>query len=193
MSEDELAWREAHGVLFRYYTAHATPQPKTVGEMAPLFASIYHGCSAEMHQEAWHTVYWPKICHGTDYFATRELGAFEADLVVLANFFEDPWERPASELYGQARKLVLILAASHLKGAGRLSEALAPARASLASRRKQGDWKEAALASCHVAELCLLLGRLRDAIVAGNDAGGYYTKCTGQHRDTRRRLVGRLL
>ncbi len=93
-------------------------------------------------------VYRDRILRGTGsdgFDSTTKLGAFGADLGVVACFFESPWSRvsPARTEAAQAR--LLAVAAFDLRALGRLTEALEPMRAGREMRIAQGNWRNAAI------------------------------------------------
>jgi len=44
-----IAWREGNNRLYEYYKSTAKERPKTLEEMAPVFAAVMHGCLAVVH------------------------------------------------------------------------------------------------------------------------------------------------
>ncbi len=126
--------------------------------MAPLYAAVAHGCQAGRRQDALDEVYWRRIKRGNEFFSTRKLGAFGADLAVLAGFFGPPWRRPAAGLTEADQAFLLNEAGSDLRALGRLAEAVEPMRASLEADIAHERWKEAAVEAGNLSELALTLG-----------------------------------
>ena len=63
--------------------------------MEPLLSAVICGCNAELHHEALHEVYVPRIQRGNTCFAASVLGVRGALLSVLAHFFEQGcWGSP---------------------------------------------------------------------------------------------------
>jgi hypothetical protein len=89
------AWREANDRLYEHLKSTAKELPDTVEEMSPLYAAVAHGCAAGRHHEALDEVYRRRIQRGSEFFGSRKLGAFGAELAALSGFFEMPWEQPS--------------------------------------------------------------------------------------------------
>lgn len=157
------AWQAAHGRLYAFYTAQAKELPDTIEEMAPLYAAVGHGCQAERHQEVLDEVYWPRIQRGEEFFSTKKLGAFGADLAAVAQFFALPWSQPVAALTAGAQAWLLNIAGFRLRALGRLREALPPMQAGLQARIAQEHWQNAARAASNLSELALPLGDLAQA------------------------------
>jgi tetratricopeptide (TPR) repeat protein len=158
------AWREGHGRLYEHLGLIAREYPVTVAEMAPLYYAVTHGCQAGREQEALVAVYWRRIQRRNEFYNTRFLGAYGADLAVLSNFFDEPWTRPSARLDEQWQAVVLNVAGFDLLALGRLPEALGPTRVGLDASVRTGDWVNAAIASVNLGELHQTLGELEAAI-----------------------------
>ncbi len=154
------AWQAAHGRLYAYYTAQAMELPDTIEDMAPLYAAVGHGCQAGKHQEVFEAVYRKRIQRGEEFFSTRKLGAFGADLAAVAQFFALPWSQPVAALTAGAQAWLLNIAGFRLRALGRLREAMPPMQAGLQARIAQEDWRNAAIAAGNLSELALTLGDL---------------------------------
>jgi tetratricopeptide (TPR) repeat protein len=138
--------------------------------MAPLYAAVAHGCAAGRHQEALDEVYWGRITRGDEFFSTRKLGAFGADLGALSGFFDPPWQRPVAGITEAAQAFVLGQAGFRLRALGRLAEAAQPMQASLEAGIAQQDWKNAAIRASNLSELQLTLGDLAAAVTAAQQS-----------------------
>ncbi len=164
------SWQQAHVRLYEHFKAAAKKRPDTLEEMEPLFAAVRHGCAAGMHQKALDEVYWPRIKRQDEHYLTRKLGAFAADLAVVAHFFAVPWSMPAAELTDDAKAWILIVAAFGLRAIGRLTEAAEPMQAGLEMGIQQEDWKGAAAAASNLSELYLTVGDVAQAVAVGQQA-----------------------
>lgn len=164
------SWRQAHVRLYEHFKAAAKELPDTLEEMEPLFAAVRHGCAAGMHQQALDEVYWPRIKRQDEHYLTKKLGAFAADLAVLAHFFAVPWSMPAAGLTDYWKACVLNWAAVRLYALGRLSEAAEPMQAALKLIIKQENWENAARGASTLSELHLTVGDLAQAVVAGRQS-----------------------
>ena len=88
-SQQTEAWKECNRRLYNYYRTLAPELPDSFREMEPLFLAVICGCNAGLCREALHEVYIPRIQRGNASFAGKVLGASEALLSVLMNFFEN--------------------------------------------------------------------------------------------------------
>lgn len=172
------SWRQAHLRLYEHFKAAAKPLPDTLEEMEPLFAAVRHGCAAGMHQKALDEVYWPRIQRSGDNYLCSKLGAFAADLAVVANFFTETWCTPAAGLTNADKAVVLSWAAFRLRALGRLIEAAEPMQASMDMLKQQEDWQNAASAASNLSELRLTIGQIAQAIVAGQQSGDIFWRMT---------------
>ncbi|MCX6028727.1 MAG: hypothetical protein NT169_05420 [Chloroflexi bacterium] len=163
-AEQPAAWQAAHGRLYEHYKTHAKERPDTLAEMAPLYSAVAHGCQAGRRQDALVEVYWRRIQRGKEFFSFTKLGAFGADLAVLAGFFDPPWRHLAAGLTEDAQAFVLNEAGSALRALGRLAEAVEPMRAGLEADIAHERWKEAATIAGNLSELALPLGDVTGAV-----------------------------
>ena len=164
------SWRQAHVRLYEHFKAAAKELPDTLEEMEPLFAAVRHGCAAGMHQQALDDVYWPRIRRTRDNYLCNKLGAFAANLAVVAHFFAEPWSMPAAGLTDAEKAWIFGEAAFSLRALGRLTEAAEPMRAALKLVIKQEKWKNAAIGANNLSELYLTIGDLAQAVAAGRQS-----------------------
>ena len=161
------AWKKAHSRLYEHYKAQAPELPDTLEEMAPLYAAVAHGCHAGRHQQAYDEIYRDRIRRGNEYFSTKKLGAFGADLAVLSGFFDPPWRKPLADLREDAKPIVLNLAGYCLRALGRLAEAVQPMQVGLEAYIAQNNWHFAAIIANNLSELYLTIGDLAQALAYG--------------------------
>lgn len=164
------SWRQAHVRLYEHFKAAAKELPDTLEEMEPLFAAVRHGCAAGMHQQALDEVYWPKVQRSEDNYLCSKLGAFAADLAVVAHFFAAPWSMPAAGLTDHRKAVVLNWAAFRLRALGRMTEAAEPMQAGMEMRIQQEAWQNAAMAASSLSELYLTIGDIAQAVAAGRQS-----------------------
>ncbi|MGH9802347.1 MAG: hypothetical protein ACRD82_18440, partial [Blastocatellia bacterium] len=164
------AWRAGNVRLYRHLTQTAKLFPDTLDEMAPLFAAVAHGCDAGMHQIAFYLVYCVRILRAPQNlaskgvsFSTQMLGAFDADLAVLTNFFVTPWHTPVAALK-KNWDFIFNAAGFRLMALGRLREAVQPMQSGLNERITRARWKLAAQSANTLSQLFLILGNLPQAI-----------------------------
>lgn len=161
--ENPEAWREAHSRLYEHYRDGTEDQPDTMDGLRPLYWAAAHGCAAGRYQEALDEVFYQRIVREREHFSTRKLGAFAANLAVLAGFFDPPWEQSVVELTEGAKAFVLNEAGFCLHALGRLGEAEGLLQAGLAARKAQEDWRNAAINASNLSELTLTRGDLQGA------------------------------
>ena len=164
------AWRAGHERLYEHYRTSVDDLPDTLEGLMPLYAAVVHGCRAGRVQEACDEVYFRRILRGDDEFSWRKLGAFGAELTALAAFFDPAWNQPSDQLTAPDQAWVLAYAGFHLRGLGRLPEAVQPMRAGLEARIAEKNWKEAAPNAGNLSELTLTLGEVASAVAAGEES-----------------------
>jgi hypothetical protein len=156
------AFREAHSRLFDHLCKTTPYRPDDLPGLAPLYQAVVHGCLAGRHQEARDEVYRDRIARGDEFYSTRQLGAFGADLGAVAAFFDEPWSRPSSNLRAPAQAWLLNVAAFCLRSLGRLTEGVEPMRMGMDHHVERKDWKNAAISANNLSELKIALGRLEN-------------------------------
>ena len=162
-------------------------RPDSLAAMAPLFQAVHHGCQAGRRQEALDEVYHDRIVRQSEAYLVKKLGAFGADLGLVASFFDPPFEHPAADLTEPDRAWLLNQAAFRLRALGRLGEAVAPMRAGLAMAVEQEDWKQAAISASNLSALQLTLGEVAAAVASGEAAINH----AGRSGDAFRRMANR--
>ena len=166
--ENQEAWQAGHRRLYEHLqTMPEKDQPDTLVEMAPLFQAVHHGCAAGRHQETYDKIYRARIRRENEHYLWRKLGAFGADLGVIASFFDSPWEQPAAGIVEAEQAWLLAMAAFNLRALGRLRDAVAPMRAGLDRHIEQESWANAARSAGSLSELHLTLGDVTDAVTMG--------------------------
>jgi tetratricopeptide (TPR) repeat protein len=132
--------------------------------MTPLFYAVFHGCQADRHVEARRNVHQDRIRRGNKAYLTRNLGAFGANLPLLANFFELPWSKPVATLSPDNQTWLIAQAAFTLRALGRLADAIEPMREGAERRERQEAWANAAIGYGNLSELQLAVGEVKEAI-----------------------------
>ncbi len=182
------AWRAANERLYRHYAEIAPKLPETLAEMQPLFHACAHGVAAGKAQEAFIDIYFARIRRGGQgSFIVSQLGAFDADLTVLAQFFARPWSTPAPELTAHDQGSALNYAAFALRGLGRLADAAEPMRAASEIPAALQNWTNAAVSAGNLSELLLTIGRVAAARAAAAEALDHAERS----RDLFQRMVAR--
>jgi tetratricopeptide (TPR) repeat protein len=158
------AWREGNDRLYEHLKAAVPERPNTLEAMMPLYAAVAHGCRAGRHQEALDEVYWGRITRRDEFFSTKKLGAFGADLAALSGFFDPPWCKPVDGITEANKSFVLNQAGFRLRALGRLAEAAQPMQAALEIRLGQEKWENAAIIAGNLSQLHLTIGELAHAL-----------------------------
>lgn len=173
----QIAWKKAHSRLYDFFKAQAPEFPNTIEEMAPLYSAVAHCCAAGRHQEAMEGVFWKRICKEREFFSTKKLGAFGAELNCLSHFFENLWHIPAEGLILDFKAFVLSHAGFTLRALGRLTEAAEPMQAGMEMRITQKNWENAAINAGNLSELFLIIGVVGEAVDYAEKGVGYADKC----------------
>jgi len=159
------AWKHANNRLFLFYKNLPLKElPDTFDEMEPLFQAVTHGCQAGKHQEVLEDIYWKRILREGEHYAIHVLGAINADLAALSNFFVSnfkPWSKITSHLNKKDQNSVLFFTGYDLRALGRLKEAIQPLKDCLTSDKEINDWRNAAISAGYLSELYLTLGDVR--------------------------------
>ena len=159
------AWRAAHRRLYEHLcsTTNEGGEP-TLEDLQPLYQAVAHGCWGGLQQRACDEVYSARIQRGRKAHSTKRLGAFGADLGAVTCFFDEPWSRVSASLREDDQAMLLANAGFRLRALGRLHDAMAPMRAALEVRIRQGDWKDAAIGAGNLSQLALQLGQVDGAL-----------------------------
>jgi hypothetical protein len=164
------AWRRAHGRIFDFLK-DTTPQfPDSLPGLQPLYQAVFHGCQADRHEEARAAVYRDRILRGSEFYSTRKLGAFGADLAAVACFFEKPWSKLDASLSEADQAWLLNQAAFRLRALGRLREAVEPVGTAVRWAESREMWTEAAIGASSLSELKLTLGEVKAAVADAEQA-----------------------
>jgi len=178
---------KGHLRLYEYYKNQAPDLPDSIEEMTPLFYAVYHGCRANRHTECYQDVYRKRILRDEVAYLSNKLGAFGADLSLLANFFARPWASPAAAFQPADQAWLFHEAGWALRAVGRLAEAIEPLRAGTKIAEGRKNWKNAAIGWSNLDELQLALGNLRETV----DAAGNSVKFADSSQDAFLRMTTR--
>ena len=158
------AWMEGHRRLYEHLKSTAKELPESLGEMAPLYAAVVHGCKAEKYEEALVEVYKNRIQRRSDFFNRAKLGAIGSEVAVLSAFFDPPWENLAPGLSESDQAWVVGEGGVALRALGRLGEAEALTRLTLKRFLLLEDWNNAATAASTLTEILLARGDIDKAV-----------------------------
>jgi tetratricopeptide (TPR) repeat protein len=162
------ALRQAHSRLHDYYQGlperlYGKVLPDTLEEMEPLFMSVEHACRAGRCQEAFGSVYFPRIQRGRSHYCWHRLGAFGATLAGLAAFVDPSLSRITTPVAPTAASSILGDIGVCLRHLGRLSEAVSTMRGALELAVAQGHGLNATLGALNLSQMLLLMGELDEA------------------------------
>lgn len=171
------ASRDAHARIQDYYLALAGDMPHfpTLNDLQPLIEVVHHACHAGAYDEAWN-IYWQRIAQRQRFVILHELGAYEADLRTIAEFFpRDPGGQPdlrADPLVSNRKihRWILNAAGLRLMNLGRLREAISFYERANTIQLQQEDWLNASITYQNLAELHLHLGDLSAAAKTAHQA-----------------------
>ncbi len=138
--------------------------PNDLPQMAPLIKAIFHGIEAGLAEQALKQLYEPRIRRGDANHLVNHLKAGETDRILLAQFFDQPWQIPSKALKVDDQLKLLQWAADTLRDLGYLAAAdqALGAEQKLALKRK--DWRETTRSALELAKLRLAYGNLEEAL-----------------------------
>jgi hypothetical protein len=154
-------WQEANERLFDYLATESADLPGTLEELTPLYDAVRHGCWAGRRQEALEKIYWPRIRRKGEGYSTRKLGAFQADVAALSNFFAKPFGEVADDLPAEWRAPVLGWTGFRLFTLGRLKDATQALEAGYERLKQEGNIAQAGKMANHLFQACLARGEFR--------------------------------
>lgn len=164
------AWQQAHEALYTYYkTLPHQEQPDTLAEMQPLFHAIQHGCQANLHQQVFDEIYWPRISREKQYYLNKK-GFIGDDLAVLTHFFTQLWVKPSPHLNEETQAHVLQSVGHRLRALGKLAESIKAFTAVLKLYESLDDTKEVAITTSNLIESQLTLGDVEGALKSADRA-----------------------
>jgi tetratricopeptide (TPR) repeat protein len=176
---NEIAWKAAHSRLYEHLrdTTREGKAP-TLEDLAPLYQSIVHGCSAGRHQEVIGELYIDRICrrrsdHSVEFYSTTKLGAFGSDLSAVSWFFEKPFETPIGTLSAEKQSWVLSGAAYCLNALGRFADAIPALRSSLERDVEAENWGNASIDASNLSEAELRAGEVASAVQTAKQSVEY--------------------
>ncbi|HSL53133.1 MAG TPA: DUF4062 domain-containing protein [Pyrinomonadaceae bacterium] len=156
-------WQEAHDRIFEYLRTAAKDLPDNIEEMSVLYSAVAHGCAANRHEEVLREIYLRRIQRGNQRYNWHTLGAYGANLAMLAWFFERLWDVPSDRLPDNFKTIVLNDAGVDLKSLGRLHEAVAPTRAGLQIAVDNKKSIHAGKVATNLTDLYVSMGDLKEA------------------------------
>jgi len=158
-------WKDIHKCLYEFYKdVPEKKQPDKLEEMIPLYKAITHGCHANLHQQTLDDIYIPRVRRGNEVYSLHKLCAFSSDLMVLSNFFSQPWHKVVHNINKKSKANILSWTGVCLRALGRLREAINPIKASLSIHISNDDMQGAIRSACNLSQLYLTLGNIEKAI-----------------------------
>lgn len=172
----EAAWKAAHGRLFDHLLESTTEgETPTLGDLAPLYQAIAHGCQAGRYQEAVEKVYRDRICRRNEdgsliYYSNVMLGAASSNLSALSWFFDRTYAAPTAALSVNSRQWVLSEVAFYLRSGGRIPEAWPLLQSALKMSEDSEDWKNASINAANLSIGLLFGGEIASALRVAEQA-----------------------
>jgi tetratricopeptide (TPR) repeat protein len=183
------AWRAGNLRLYEHLTRTAKDLPDTLAEMQPLLAAVTHGCATGKVKETYDNVYRQRISRGEEEFIVMKLGAYGEALAALWNFIEGTRDQSAARLTNADRAEIFNDMGFHLRGLGRLTEAVSPLQAGLTIRLSQEDWYNASINVGNLSEIYVDIGNLSQALTSAQQG----VELADHSGDSFRRLDDRAL
>lgn len=195
---DESAWRQCHRRLYSHFKKwNSDKKPESWQQIEPLYRAIGHGCKGRLHQRAFDDVYVPLVAQDDQYYSTKVLGAFTADLEAMSGFFARRadgmvnWQEVEPSLKARTKALVLGIVGWELRAVGRLQDAKVVTQAALDHFKGQKITTDTlidiAINAGNLSELTLLLGEFDDSVVRGREAVTF----ADQSKELRQRSIKR--
>jgi len=171
-TENPIAFRAGHERLYLHLARSVPYWPEGLEGLAPLYQAVRHGSLGGHLTEACAAVYKDRIQRlGVEGgYSVGVLGATQSDLDAVLCFFVDPWTKPHPDLPEAGQAWVTRDAAVNLEHAGRLGEALEPARVAAQLSLAAGHWATAVSRANDVSRIELTLGLVEIAIASGQHA-----------------------
>ncbi len=153
-----------HRRIYQYIDTYAPEKPETFEEMQPLFEQVYHGCKAGMYDETFDDIYYQKVQRGQEFFLTWKLGAWETNLSLISNLFQDKdFYRKPLVLKPPNKSYLINTAGASMHCLGRLKEAEGLYRNKIDLDISQEDWENASVGYQNLGLLQILMGKLLEA------------------------------
>jgi tetratricopeptide (TPR) repeat protein len=156
--------RLCHKSIYHYIGSYAPERPETLEEMQPLFEQVYHGCGANLHEEAYYNVYRQKIMRWDERFLVSNLGGWETNLNVIRNFFpKGDFQRNPFVSKIKEKSYLINEAGLSMMSIGRLDEVEGFYKKSIELDISQRDWAFASTTYINLVSFQILTGKLLEA------------------------------
>jgi hypothetical protein len=165
-SQRAPAVHSGHARLYEHFARSAPAFPASLAELEPLYRAIAHGCRAGRPYETLQHVYINRIQRGSEFYATRRLGAIAQNLAALSHFFRNPWRDPLDQLPPGAQAYVLNETGLCLESELRPKEAAEAFGAAQKINERLADRVAAAANASNLSHSLALSGDLRGALDA---------------------------
>lgn len=160
--------RALHERIQRYYLTVPSELPfrPSVEDLRPLAEALYHACRAGRYDDAY-GIFVDRIYQGKRRLLVNELGAWEAALAMLAEFFPDRDTSREPEIQNREAKVwVLNETGLALSVLGRLRASAASYQRSSTIAIEAENWRGASTASYNLAQIHEWRGELSDGLTA---------------------------
>lgn len=158
------SWVEGNRRLSVYYANATNEYPTDLDTMSPLYAAVTHACLGGKYQHALDELYRDRILRHDQFYSTRVLGAFGAELAALSSFFTRPWVELAGTLPDADALFLMECVGVRLRGLSRLDEANEVMRAIVERYERLGNHLQTARNFARLNNVNVFLGQLHDAL-----------------------------
>lgn len=163
-TKHHAAWIKANETLYEYYRSTTLKHaPDDIKDIQPLIHAVKHGCLANLHQQAFDTVYYKRISRGKTYYL-HKVGACMDDLAVLSSFLEKKWTVVHTGIKLSDQAFILRTIAHRLRSLGWIEQCIEPFNASLSIYKKLANKSKIAKTESDLIEPYLTLGYIDKAI-----------------------------
>ena len=166
-TEQPLAWTLGHALIFDFLIDQAVHDPKTMGELEPLFRAVIHGTQAGQYEAAFQ-LYFEKI---KQRYTMLPKGSHYRDQICIQSFFDSDSKLPTTHLPPDAQFYLLSSEAANLISLGLIEDAIEPSRKSLDWFLEKEKWIEASYIAGPFISMLISIGRIEYATSLLNDLG----------------------
>jgi len=138
--------------------------PRELDDFSDLFAAVAHGCAAGLHNDAFATVYNPRIRRLDANYLGNKLGGWSASIRLLREFCDR--SRPVPGLSQQQSSVVLADLVQAYQIVGRTEEAYTLGTESLQLAVNKKQWENVSRWASIMCELNLVVGDVGAAVAA---------------------------
>lgn len=166
--------KDHHKAVADLYKAEADEQPykrlPTLDDLKPYIEMVHHLCRAGAYDEAFQ-IHLGRIYRGNEYLLPQKLGAEEASLNIMLEFFPDgDTNQDPAVTNPDAQSFILNEIGFCHQNLGRLRQAEAVLRRKNKMSEEAEDYRNASAGYLNLTEIALALGNLDDALAYATQA-----------------------